>query len=211
MWISAFKRSHVPKTSFTANDDGARPRARLFIARPKSTSPIIQSADDAKVARVLLETPLSTLKAEDRLGPEEREGELVDMLAKMTGRVEELGGLLAQVYKNQTDLETALTLTRSNHQLALANDKVLEDALKCTGEKGKDIDWRSGFPYHIRPHPSLTPFVTSGPSTTSGLRSALPPPPPGLSQKEKLRMKAEELAAAKEQLEDKLESSVGFS
>ncbi|KIJ39739.1 hypothetical protein M422DRAFT_780955 [Sphaerobolus stellatus SS14] len=119
------------------------------IAKPKPTSPIIQSADDAKAARALLETPLSTLKAEDRLGPEERErrreereGELVDMLAKMTGRVEELGGLLTQAYKNQTDLETALTLTRSNLQLALANNEMLEDALKRTGENGKDVGWR---------------------------------------------------------------------
>ncbi|KIJ28822.1 hypothetical protein M422DRAFT_261777 [Sphaerobolus stellatus SS14] len=44
----------------------------------------MQSADDAKTARALLSTPLSTLKAEERLGPEEsewrreeREGELV--------------------------------------------------------------------------------------------------------------------------------------
>ncbi|KIJ28816.1 hypothetical protein M422DRAFT_37201 [Sphaerobolus stellatus SS14] len=43
------------------------------IAKPKPTSPIIQSADDAKAARALLETPLSTLKEEDRLGQEERE------------------------------------------------------------------------------------------------------------------------------------------
>ncbi|KIJ35843.1 hypothetical protein M422DRAFT_261794 [Sphaerobolus stellatus SS14] len=60
----------------------------------------------------------------------------------MTGRVEELGGLLIQVYKNQTDLETTLTLTRSNHQVALANNKTLEDVLKRIGENSKDVDWR---------------------------------------------------------------------
>ncbi|KIJ39733.1 hypothetical protein M422DRAFT_780954 [Sphaerobolus stellatus SS14] len=92
------------------------------IAKPKPTSPIIQSADDAKTVRALLETPLSTLKPEERLGleererrREEREGELVDMLAKMTGRMEELP---TDPSKNQTDLETVVTLTRSNHQVA---------------------------------------------------------------------------------------------
>ncbi|KIJ36848.1 hypothetical protein M422DRAFT_260712 [Sphaerobolus stellatus SS14] len=249
-----------------------------------SEPPIIQSAEDAKAARALLETPLSTLKAEDRLGPEERErrreereGELVDMLAKMTGRVEELGGLLTQAYKNQTDLETALTLTRSNLQLAL----------KRTEENGKDVGWRrwseredlrrsnslkdhhptrsldttppsstppstssrffnftpsfrsssaspsntspttsttpnaassADSPAVFNPTPALLPPFTAGPSTASGSGTASPPPPPppppGPTQKEKeltaevekLRTKADELAAAKEQLEDELES-----
>ncbi|KIJ35854.1 hypothetical protein M422DRAFT_261806 [Sphaerobolus stellatus SS14] len=184
----------------------------------------------------------------------------------MTGRMEEL---------NQTDLETALTLTRSNHQLALVNNEILEDALKRTGENGKDVGWqrwceredlrrsnslrdhhpsrsldttplsstppstssrlfnftpsfrsssaspsntsptKSTNPTHATSADSPTTFIpipallspfTSGPSTTSGSGSALPSPSPGPSQKEKLRTKAEELAASKVQLEDKLES-----
>ncbi|KIJ28807.1 hypothetical protein M422DRAFT_269858 [Sphaerobolus stellatus SS14] len=235
------------------------------ITKPKPTSPIIQSADDAKAARALLETPLSTLKAEDRLGPEERErrreereSELMDVGendGEGRGACEFAGGLLTQAYKNQTDLETALTLTRSNLQLALANNEMFEDALKRTCASGKDVGWRrwserddlqrsnslkdrlpsrsldttpssstppsttsrsrhprtQRMPLQRIPLPRSSPsqpysLFTSGPRTTSGSGSALPPPLPSPSQKKKLRTKAQELAAAKEQLEAKLES-----
>ncbi|KIJ28823.1 hypothetical protein M422DRAFT_261776 [Sphaerobolus stellatus SS14] len=60
--------------------------------------------------------------------------------------------------------------------------------------------------------PALLPPFTSGHSTASRSGSASPPPPPTQKEKEltaeleKLRRKAEELAASKEQLEDELES-----
>ncbi|KIJ37860.1 hypothetical protein M422DRAFT_259469 [Sphaerobolus stellatus SS14] len=236
------------------------------IAKPKPTSPVIQSADDALAARALLETMLSTLKAEDRLGSEEREerreereGELVDMLAKMSGRVEGLvSGHLTQAYKNQIDFETALTLTFTR---ALSN---LQLALKRTGQNGKD-DYHPSWSLDTTPSSSTPParppasstlrrhpahrllrrlihrlrhpqtqsmplpqthLPRSSPSLRCSFRSPLvsaprqdqgtrhPPPPPGPTQKEKeltaeletLKMKAEELAAAKEQLEDGLEN-----
>lgn len=50
--------------------------------------------------------------------------------------------LLQQAYKNQTELETALTLARSNLQLALANNEMLEEALKRDGSGGRDVGWR---------------------------------------------------------------------
>ncbi|KIJ35830.1 hypothetical protein M422DRAFT_261782 [Sphaerobolus stellatus SS14] len=178
-------------------------------------SPIIQSADDAKAARALLETPLSTLKEEDRLGQEERE---------RRGRA-------------------TPTLTRSSHQLALVNNEMLENALKRTGKNGKNVDWRrwseredpptiqfaegpsseslyvvirssSASPSNTSPTTSTNPTHDASADPPTTIQSTLPQPLPTPSQKEKeltaelekLRTNVEELAAAKEQLEGKLES-----
>lgn len=51
--------------------------------------------------------------------------------------------MLKEAYKAQTDLQTELTLTKSNLQLALANNEMLEDALKRDGPgHAKDVGWR---------------------------------------------------------------------
>lgn len=42
----------------------------------------------------------------------------------------------------QTDLQTELTLAKSNLSLALANNEMLEDALKRDGGNSKDVGWR---------------------------------------------------------------------
>ncbi|KIJ28800.1 hypothetical protein M422DRAFT_269849, partial [Sphaerobolus stellatus SS14] len=88
-------------------------------------------------------------------------------------------GLLTQVHKNQTDLETTIALTRSNHQVALASNKPLEDALKRIGENGKDVDWRrwserediqrsnSLKDYHPSRSLETTPSSSTPPSTAS--------------------------------------------
>lgn len=49
--------------------------------------------------------------------------------------------MLKEAYKAQTDLQTELQLTKSNLQLALANNEMLEDALKQQGHV-KDVGWR---------------------------------------------------------------------
>lgn len=51
--------------------------------------------------------------------------------------------MLKEACKVQTDLQTELTLAKSNLQLALANNEMLEDALKRDGAAhSKDVGWR---------------------------------------------------------------------
>jgi hypothetical protein len=53
--------------------------------------------------------------------------------------------MLIEQYKAQTEIQTELTLCKSNLQLALANNEMLEDALKRdTSGRGKDLGWRRG-------------------------------------------------------------------
>ena len=49
---------------------------------------------------------------------------------------------LKEAYRAQTDLQTELTLAKSNLQMALANNEMLEDALKRDPGHSKDIGWR---------------------------------------------------------------------
>ena len=50
---------------------------------------------------------------------------------------------MKDAYKVQTDLQTELTLAKSNLQLALANNEMLEDALKRdVPGSSKDVGWR---------------------------------------------------------------------
>lgn len=63
-------------------------------------------------------------------------------LSKTISRVEELSSLLKESYKIQTDLQTELTLAKSNLQLALANNEMLEDALKRDPGSSRDVGWR---------------------------------------------------------------------
>ncbi|KAF8517617.1 hypothetical protein JB92DRAFT_2905040 [Gautieria morchelliformis] len=116
------------------------------IAKPKPASLLAQSRQDAQSARIVLNASLVDEVPGDETEREQRRGirdrELTNMLERMTGWVEELATLLQQAYKSQTDLETALTLTRSNLQLALANNEMLEEALKRGGGGGQDVGWR---------------------------------------------------------------------
>ncbi|KAI0694269.1 hypothetical protein BC835DRAFT_1016556 [Cytidiella melzeri] len=64
-------------------------------------------------------------------------------LSRTIGRVEELSSMLKEAYRVQADLQTELTLAKSNLQLALANNEMLEDALKRDGHgHSKDVGWR---------------------------------------------------------------------
>lgn len=49
---------------------------------------------------------------------------------------------LQEAYKAQADLQTELTLAKSNLQMALANNEMLEDALKRDPGHSKDVGWR---------------------------------------------------------------------
>ena len=50
--------------------------------------------------------------------------------------------MLKEAYKTQADLQTELTLAKSNLQLALANNEMLEDALRRDPGHSKDVGWR---------------------------------------------------------------------
>ncbi len=50
--------------------------------------------------------------------------------------------MLKEAYKAQTDLQTELTLAKSNLSLALANNEMLEDALKRDPGSSRDVGWR---------------------------------------------------------------------
>ncbi len=50
--------------------------------------------------------------------------------------------MLKEAYKAQADLQTELTLAKSNLQMALANNEMLEDALKRDPGHSKDVGWR---------------------------------------------------------------------
>ncbi|KZT10581.1 uncharacterized protein LAESUDRAFT_711102 [Laetiporus sulphureus 93-53] len=78
-----------------------------------------------------------------RVHSQGQEEDLRMALGRMISRVEELTSMLKEAFKAQTDLQTELTLAKSNLQLALANNEMLEDALKREGGGHlKDIGWR---------------------------------------------------------------------
>ncbi|KIP09464.1 hypothetical protein PHLGIDRAFT_34470 [Phlebiopsis gigantea 11061_1 CR5-6] len=87
-----------------------------------------------------IEEELRDVKRVQSQGQEE---DLRMALSQTIGRVEELSSLLKEAYKVQADLQTELTLAKSNLQLALANNEMLEDALKRDGPgHAKDVGWR---------------------------------------------------------------------
>ncbi|KAI5116315.1 hypothetical protein M0805_005523 [Coniferiporia weirii] len=109
------------------------------------------------------------------------ENDLKEALGRTIARVEELSTLLTQAHKTQAELETNLKLARSNLQLALANNEMLEEALKRESVLGsKDIGWRrrsdrpdSRQGFHKEPASSS---VDSPPSSRRGSASAVPTP-----------------------------------
>ncbi|KAI0088099.1 hypothetical protein BDY19DRAFT_985786 [Irpex rosettiformis] len=77
-----------------------------------------------------------------RVHSQGQEEDLRMALSRTIGRVEELSSMLKEAYRVQADLQTELTLAKSNLQLALANNEMLEDALKRDGGNSKDVGWR---------------------------------------------------------------------
>ncbi|KAI0338274.1 hypothetical protein BDW22DRAFT_1363153 [Trametopsis cervina] len=78
-----------------------------------------------------------------RVHSQGQEEDLRMALSRTISRVEELSSMLKEAYKVQTDLQTELTLAKSNLQLALANNEMLEDALRRDGPgHSKDVGWR---------------------------------------------------------------------
>ncbi|KAJ7230019.1 hypothetical protein GGX14DRAFT_581896 [Mycena pura] len=127
-----------------------------------------------------------------RVGTHGQEDDLRGALNMVINRVTELSALLSEVYKSKAELEVQLNVAKSNLQLVIANNEMLEEALKSGN--GRDVGWRrssganaihnansSGHPAE-RPisHDSYAPGRT-GAANTNGSNSAnsSPTDPPG--------------------------------
>jgi hypothetical protein len=75
-------------------------------------------------------------------------------------------GLQLQKFaRDQADLETQLTLAKSNLQLALANTEMLEDALRDRGAT-RDVGWRRSRPPGDLEAPNLSNVPKSAPPSS---------------------------------------------
>ncbi|KAI0829764.1 hypothetical protein BC628DRAFT_1314549 [Trametes gibbosa] len=77
-----------------------------------------------------------------RVHAQGQEEDLRYALNRTINRVEELTSMLKEAYKAQTDLQTEITLAKSNLSLALANNEMLEEALKRDPGSSRDVGWR---------------------------------------------------------------------
>ncbi|KAK0240976.1 hypothetical protein EDD85DRAFT_817211 [Armillaria nabsnona] len=114
-----------------------------------------------------------------------QEDDLRLALNMVISRVTQLSSLLSEAYKTQADLEVQLNVTKSNLKLVIANNEMLEEALKQG--HANDIGWRrSSSSDHRQKSQSIDivpenavamKSVTSSPSLPS-LAGPPPPPPP---------------------------------
>ncbi|KAK0213421.1 hypothetical protein DFS33DRAFT_1377910 [Desarmillaria ectypa] len=118
-----------------------------------------------------------------RVHADGQEDDLRLALSMVINRVTELSSLLSEAYKTQADLEVQLNVTKSNLKLVIANNEMLEEALKQG--HANDIGWRrSSSSDHRQKCQSIDivpengvamKSVTSSPSLPS-LTSSPPPP-----------------------------------
>ncbi|KAI0044444.1 hypothetical protein FA95DRAFT_1497051, partial [Auriscalpium vulgare] len=85
-----------------------------------------------------IDEELRDAKRVQRQGQEE---DLREALSRIMARLEEVCSMLRASYQSNADLETSHTLAQSNLKLALANNEMLEDALKHNST-AKDVGWR---------------------------------------------------------------------
>ncbi|KAF8965588.1 hypothetical protein BDZ97DRAFT_1918148 [Flammula alnicola] len=77
-----------------------------------------------------------------RVHSDGQEDDLRYALSMVINRVSELSSLLSEAYKTQADLEVQLNVAKSNLQLVIANNEMLEDALRRDSGQSKDVGWR---------------------------------------------------------------------
>ncbi|KAI6040226.1 hypothetical protein EDC04DRAFT_2678036 [Pisolithus marmoratus] len=78
-----------------------------------------------------------------RVRSQGQEEDLRHALECVIKRVEELSSLLKVAYKTQSELETQLNLAKSNLQLVISNNEMLEEALRReTPCSARDVGWR---------------------------------------------------------------------
>ncbi|KAJ6608431.1 hypothetical protein B0H10DRAFT_2302808 [Mycena sp. CBHHK59/15] len=71
-----------------------------------------------------------------------QEEDLRAALGMVINRVSELSALLGEVYKSKAELEVQLNVAKSNLQLVISNNEMLEEALKAGGPGARDVGWR---------------------------------------------------------------------
>ncbi|KAF8467979.1 hypothetical protein DFH94DRAFT_289926 [Russula ochroleuca] len=124
------------------------------------------SANTAKHASYFssIDEDLRDCQRVQRHGQEE---DLREALGRMMAKVEEMCGTLKSSYQTTADLETQLTVAESNVKLALANNEMLEDALK-SGSLSKDVGWRrsSRETGSMQAFPSPVPATAVTPTTS---------------------------------------------
>ncbi|KAG6375522.1 hypothetical protein JVT61DRAFT_3081 [Boletus reticuloceps] len=82
-----------------------------------------------------------------------QEEDLRCALDRVLNKVEELSSLLKTAIKTQTELETQLNLARSNLQLVISNNEMLEEALKReTPYSARDVGWRRWSAREVQNH-----------------------------------------------------------
>ncbi|KAH9960530.1 hypothetical protein BJV74DRAFT_367126 [Russula compacta] len=128
--LAGFALLHSPTTMFSSNSRPLPPRTHSINAVKHAN--YFASVDEE----------LRDCKRVQRQGQEE---DLREALSRMMVRVEEMYETLQSSHQTTTDLETQLTLSESNLKLALANNEMLEDALK-SGSLSKDVGWRRSVP-----------------------------------------------------------------
>ncbi|KAH8806919.1 hypothetical protein DL96DRAFT_1630141 [Flagelloscypha sp. PMI_526] len=90
------------------------------------------------------------LKVEEELHDARRvkshgqEDDLRMALAMVIDRVSDMSNRLAEAYRLQADLEVQLNVTKSNLKLVIANNEMLEEALKQDSHSRGAVGWRRG-------------------------------------------------------------------
>ncbi|KZT22182.1 hypothetical protein NEOLEDRAFT_1138305 [Neolentinus lepideus HHB14362 ss-1] len=113
----------------------------LQFASPPASSvrPLPKRIDSLPSSKNMLFTVIEDdLRDARRVCSHGQEEDLKYALQKTMGRIEELTSLLKEAYQTQTDLQTEITLAKSNLQLALSNNEMLEDALK----RDPSVGWK---------------------------------------------------------------------
>ncbi|KLO09496.1 hypothetical protein SCHPADRAFT_563690 [Schizopora paradoxa] len=107
---------------------------------PSRSDSLKQPADTTSALLAALPDELRDFRRVRDYGQEE---DMKYALGRCMERIEQLSALLSSSQKSHDELETTLKLAKSNLQLALANNEMLEDALKReSASGGKDLGWR---------------------------------------------------------------------
>ncbi|KAJ7613418.1 hypothetical protein FB45DRAFT_938319 [Roridomyces roridus] len=77
-----------------------------------------------------------------RVSSHGQEDDLRSALNMVINRVTELSKLLSDAFKSKAELELQLNVAKSNLQLVIANNEMLEEALKSSAGSGRDVGWR---------------------------------------------------------------------
>ncbi|KIK05239.1 hypothetical protein K443DRAFT_130516 [Laccaria amethystina LaAM-08-1] len=119
---------HFP-SSLQANSQ-ARPQSLNATQQKSSSEPLFLKIEDE-------------LHDARRVRTHGQEDDLKLALDMVISRVTELSTLLSDAYKSQAELEVQLNVAKSNLQLVISNNEMLEDALKRENStQSRDVGWR---------------------------------------------------------------------